>query len=138
MNAYSSQDIDLKISPDLDEYGVDAIIESSDFYVRNFTTTNTTTEHNPKFIPLSRGIGGASGKAVYERSLKVQKMFEDRIGNPSQGIIICGGIDSGQALVERLTNYVMGVQVFTPLIFKGPKLIRELRQILSVYNPEST
>ena len=57
--------IDLKVSPDLDEFGVDSIIESSKEYdVDCFTTTNTTTEHDMEYISPSPGKGGASGEAV--------------------------------------------------------------------------
>ncbi|MEK6882744.1 MAG: hypothetical protein AABY22_24185 [Nanoarchaeota archaeon] len=135
------QELDVKVSPDLDEYSVDSIIESSsDFKVRSFTVSNTTTQHDKRYIPESpvdkdgKQIGGASGNAVYEKSLAVQKMFEERIDS-KYGITVCGGIDSAKKLAGRLGKKVNGVQIYTPLIYKGPRLVREFRQYLSENAP---
>ena len=43
-------------------------------------------------------------------------------------IIACGGIDSLEKAKERMTPSTKGIQIFTPLIFKGTRLLRELRE----------
>jgi len=44
------------------------------------------------------------------------------------GIIACGGIDSVErAKIRTEKDIAFGIQVYTPLIFQGPKLLRELR-----------
>ncbi len=54
-----NQYVDLKVSPDLTSPEIDAILETSSRHpVAGFTTTNTTTIHNPIFIPESPGKGG--------------------------------------------------------------------------------
>lgn len=128
------QEMDVKVSPDLDEDSVDSIIEASkEINIRNFTTANTTTFHDPKYIWASPKKGGASGRAVYDRAFRVQKMFEERL-KEEQGINACGGIDSVKRLTERLTKNVTGIQIFTPLIYKGPKIVREFRRHLYSLN----
>ncbi|MBI2582353.1 hypothetical protein HYV87_04485 [Candidatus Woesearchaeota archaeon] len=135
---YDFQELDLKVSPDLDREGVKAIVSvAMDYEVRRFTTTNTTTFHDPTYVtspPNPEGKGGASGNAVYERAKNVQQMFYEEIvkRNLACGIIACGGINSAQRALER-TSYgkgkIEGIQLLTPLIFEGPKLLRELRRI---------
>lgn len=128
--------VNLKVSPDLDEKGVDDIISAGDeFGVYGYTTTNTTTYHDKRYIPESPGKGGASGNAVYERALKVQRMFEEKIDHDRNVINACGGINTIEKLRERTSsNLIEQVQIFTPLIFQGPGLIREFREALPCIN----
>jgi len=120
----------LKVSPDLDAEGVNEILEvSNDYKVTGFTTTNTTTNHDSRFIINSPGKGGASGNAVYESSLRVQKEFNSRIKDNEYRLIACGGINSLERAKERMAYGASEIQIFTPLIFKGPKLLRTLRTI---------
>ena len=122
-----TQHLYLKVSPDLDEKGVDEIIRICDKYdVTGFTTTNTTTNHNPRYIPNSPGQGGASGDAVYEASLRVQKLFAERT---DKKLIACGGIDSVERARERCAiGNTNEIQLYTPIIFRGPGLLRKLRE----------
>ncbi|MEK6898360.1 MAG: hypothetical protein AABX28_03315 [Nanoarchaeota archaeon] len=121
----SEQKVYLKVSPDLTEENVEYIISTSNkFIVAGFTTTNTTTRHNSKYIPQSPGKGGASGDAVYEKSLAVQTMFHERTGRK---LIACGGIGSSERMLERMSHGASEIQIFTPLIFEGTKLLRELK-----------
>ncbi len=121
----SGQEIYEKVSPDLEESDVDKILEvSADHDVIGFTTTNTTTNHNQEFIPEIPGKGGASGDAVYEASLRVQKLFADRTNHR---LIACGGISSPERMKERLENGASEIQIYTPFIFSGPRLLRKLR-----------
>jgi len=117
-----SQESYLKISPDLDEMEIEEILSVvKDYNVSGIVTTNTTTNHD-------LGEGSASGDAVYESSLKVQKMF-NKLKDDNLKIIACGGIDSRDRLNERLRNGATEIQLYTPLIFKGPKLLRTLKII---------
>ena|SRR3989338_450795 len=120
----------LKVSPDLDAEGIDEILEvSNDYKVQGFTIANTTTNHNPAFISHSPGKGGASGNAVYESSFRVQRDFNSRIKDNKYRLIACGGINSPERARERISHGAEEIQIFTPLIFKGPKLLREIRTI---------
>jgi dihydroorotate dehydrogenase len=122
-----SQELYLKVSPDLDIEGVEEIISViKEHTIKGIVSTNTTTNHDPRYIADSPGKGGASGNAVYESSLKVQKMF-NKLKDNNLKIIACGGIDSIERLNERLNNGAIEIQIYTPLIFKGPKLLRKLK-----------
>jgi dihydroorotate dehydrogenase len=126
------QDLYLKISPDLDAEGLKDILEIAwrDHEVDGFTATNTTTNHNPRYIAKSPGKGGASGNAVYDASLRVQKLFmkEAPKYNIDWDLIACGGIDSVGRAHKAIGLGAKEIQLYTPMIFKGPKLIRDLRR----------
>lgn len=127
-----SQELNVKISPDL---GFCEIIQTiailENYSIPRVVIGNTTTNHNPEYISVSPGKGGASGKAVYESSLNVQKTFNEIIYGEKLNLKItaCGGIDSIGRLIERINEGADEIQIYTPLIFKGPKLIRELRKV---------
>jgi len=131
-HVHPSQEIYLKISPDSTEDDVNDIINVVQKYrVNGFVIGNTSTNHDPKFISLSPGKGGASGNAVYYDSLRTQKMFYERLKKVDQKytIIACGGINSSEKVKERFSFGATEIQIFTPLIFSGPGLLREMRKI---------
>jgi dihydroorotate dehydrogenase len=128
-NMYATQDLYVKVSPDLDERSIDKLIRICDKYdVAGFTTTNTTTHHDKRYIPKSPEQGGASGDAVYPRALEVQKLFAKRT---DKKLIACGGISSVERAKERCAiGNTSEIQIYTPIIFKGPGLLRELREAI--------
>ena len=132
-NLKYKNELDLKISPDIDDETISILFNMANIFNVGLTITNTTTFHDKRYIPEDLGKGGASGNAVYDRSFKVQKKFyEKAIANKTDiRINACGGINSKQRLVERL-EYCTNpdkkeAQIFTGLIFKGPRLMRELK-----------
>lgn len=135
---HNYQELFVKVSPDLEAAGVATFVDVSRerrLGVSGFTTANTTTYHDPDFISHSKspGKGGASGAAVYERSKRVQDLFERYLteARSSLSLIACGGIHSKDRALERtMSPNVTGIQIFTPLIFKGPGLLREIRRYL--------
>lgn len=134
-SASNYQEVELKVSPDLNEDDVDYHLEVSTGIVDRFVISNTTQVHDPRFISKSPGKGGASGHSVYERAFEVQKMFHRKIIDnsiPEIGITPCGGIDSVLKLRERALycglEPIKGFEVNTGFIFKGPKLLREFRE----------
>ena len=133
-NAYYHQEKFVKISPDTDESGAKDILDVVRHHVaQGLTIPNTTTQHDPRLIthkPNPEGRGGASGNAVYEKAKAVQETFLRLIDEKSlpYEVIAVGGINSVKRARERTSHpRVKGIQVYTPLIFKGPRLLRELR-----------
>lgn len=124
----------LKVSPNQDVKSIEDTIDVSKNFVEGFTTTNTTTNHNPKYISDSPGKGGASGKAVYEDAWITQERFVEAIREsrmPKLRLIACGGIDSVDKMNDRiLIGNTSEIQVFTPLIYKGPGLITRMRKAI--------
>ena len=141
-NKLPHQDLYLKISPDtldmdskdgLSETDVELILRVSEpLGVSGYTTTNTTRYHDPEFIAKSPGKGGASGEALYMRSLAAQMLFQTQLRqlDSDSKLIACGGINSRDRLLERTDQRYTGpaeAQIFTPLIYKGSKLLTDLK-----------
>ena len=127
MNDY--QRLYIKVSPDLSH---DEVLETvsviRQMHVHGVVTTNTTTKH-------SYERGGASGELLYERSCATQKLFYERLKDTQVKIIACGGINSCARLKERIEYGADEIQIFTPLIFSGPRLLRELRELSLIVIP---
>lgn len=125
---FSCQNLYLKVSPDLNEKDVDDIVRIAEKYnITGYVTTNTTTNHDPKYITEKMKKGGASGDAVYDASMRTQRYFAERI-EENRKLIACGGINSIERMIERCEiGNCSEVQIFTPLIFKGTSLLRKLR-----------
>ena len=121
----------LKVSPDLDLDGVKEILNViTDYNIDGITSTNTTTTHLPSLIPNSPGKGGASGRAVRDASRVVQDHFINEISKKglNSKLIACGGIDSPDEVKVRLNKGATGIQIYTPLIFEGSKLLTDIRK----------
>lgn len=119
---YPKQDLYVKISPDLNEKEIDETINATYDFVRGYVTTNTTIRHDYR-------TGGGSGNILYPHSLETQKRFYEILKDTEKKIIACGGIDSIEKVKERLSLGAEEIQLYTPLIFSGPKLLREFRSI---------
>jgi dihydroorotate dehydrogenase len=95
-----SQDLYLKISPDtLDPKSNEPITAEdvnlivtigNELGVVGYTTTNTTRYRDLAFINPDPGQGGASGDAVYDRSLAAQKLFRERLPDRNRGSFVIG------------------------------------------------
>ena len=135
-NIYPQQEIYLKVSPDMDYEAIGEIFSASDKYsLSGFTIANTTRRHDNRYILSNHEKGGASGNAVYDASLEVQKRFLDvmKERNKKMKIIACGGINTTKKIDERIKNGAEELQIYTPIIFSGTKLLREFRKHIS-YN----
>jgi len=133
------QELWLKVSPDLDEQEVAETIAVTNGYRDHnlrkrtdkpffvgYTCTNSTRKHDPEFISPSPGKGGASGPAVYSASTRVQSLFEYK--GKGAKIIACGGINSLERARQRTQDKADGLQIYTALVFQGPRFIRRLRE----------
>ena len=127
------QEIYLKVSPDSTESDVDdTLAVIGDHRVSGIVTTNTSTNHDRRFIPVSplidgSQVGGASGNAVYDDSLRTQGLYSVRRGYKDLRLIACGGINSLGKIAERIEYGASGIQIYTPLVFSGPRLLRQIR-----------
>ncbi len=136
INSYGKK-IRVKISPDMGVQRVSETLEVISNYtplaVSGIVGTNTTTNHNEQYISNSPGKGGASGKAVQHLSRILQEQFITEIRNRNLPLeyISVGGIDSADEAGYRVYLGASGIQIFTGLIFKGPKLVREIRNRLN-------
>ena len=148
--------MDIKLSPDTAADDFSRIIEVVSMYrhlknedrkktmakesgrfVTGFTTFNTTAKRGEYGIPADlRTPGGASGDAVYRLALIKQRAFATAmtaLGTEHQFTInIVGGIDTVARLRDRVEAAaparVAECHLYTPLIYKGPGLLRSLRR----------
>lgn len=117
----------VKISPDEDQetlkqmtevllrLGIDGIIAS------NTSCFRKGVEQSSK----ASEMGGLSGKPLQELSLSCLRLIKQYVGD-ALTLIGVGGIDSCQTGQEKLDSGASLVQVYTGLIYQGPRLIYEL------------
>lgn len=119
----------LKISPDLTDHDLFAIVETAkDLGVDGFIATNTTlARETGSPFPAE---GGVSGKPLAARSKAVLKTLVTILGQ-SRGdtlIVSAGGVMSPQDVFERLDMGADLVQVYSALIFHGPRFFRSVAE----------
>jgi len=121
----------LKIAPDLDhndikliadllmEFGIDAII-----------ATNTTIARDAvQDLEFGQEAGGLSGAPVRLSSTQVVRSLKENLGDAIP-IIGVGGILSGKDAQEKIAAGASLVQLYSGLIYRGPKLIADCASAL--------
>lgn len=121
------QNILVKVSPDIEEKTADEIVETCNKHkVYGYITTNTTKQPLQKdYRQYYLGKGGGSGNFLYNKSVEVQDMFEQR-KKEGQIIVGVGGINTKQRKEERINKGASEIRLYTPILFKGPEIIRKL------------
>ena len=123
--------IALKIAPDLDE---NQVIEIANLLMQHqidgVIATNTTLAREPvKGMHNGDEAGGLSGAPVKNlATLVIQQLSKQLQG--ALPIIGVGGILSGADAVEKIAAGASLVQVYSGLIYKGPKLVHDICKTL--------
>lgn len=123
--------ITLKIAPDLTS---DQVIEIADLLMQHqidgVIATNTTLARDAvKGMQNAGETGGLSGAPVrHQSTLVIQQLSKQLQG--ALPIIGVGGILSGADAVEKIAAGASLVQVYSGLIYKGPKLVRDICEVL--------
>lgn len=130
MKIPESRPILLKISPDLSEEQLEIIIRIvNEIELDGIIATNTTTDRTGLLTPQKKlkkiGNGGLSGAPLSATSLSFLKTIKQ---NTSVPIISVGGIHNSQEAQLRLQEGADLVQVYTGLIYQGPKLIQQINK----------
>ncbi|WP_181408245.1 quinone-dependent dihydroorotate dehydrogenase [Pararhizobium mangrovi] len=117
----------LKIAPDLDERGLDAIAaafnaEPADGLIISNTTI---TRENLRDRRHAKETGGLSGRPLFERSTVALAKMRVRLG-PHVPIIGVGGVDSAESAAEKMRAGADLVQLYTGLVYHGPGLVRRI------------
>lgn len=119
----------LKVSPDINNKELEDIVKSSEGLIDGFVATNTTIYKNDINKKYRSYQGGLSGKPVKEASTKVIKVLNTLTDLP---IIGSGGIMNEYDAIEKIESGADLIQIYTGLIYKGPKLIKDInKKILS-------
>lgn len=123
--------ITLKIAPDLSQ---EQVVEIADLLMQHeidgVIATNTTLARDTvKGMQNASEAGGLSGAPVRHASTIVIQQLSKQLQG-ALPIIGVGGIFSGADAVEKIAAGASLVQVYSGLIYKGPKLVHDICEIL--------
>lgn len=120
----------VKVAPDLDEPGVDALLEVCLARgASGLIAVNTTLERSALGVSMPLALreqpGGLSGQPLFARALTVVKYLHER-SNGQLPIIGCGGIFTTDDAKRMLDAGAALLQVYTAFIYEGPLIARRL------------
>lgn len=118
----------LKLSPDsADSFLEGAIAEAVDAGLQGFVCGNTTTSRNNLLTKPERianiGQGGLSGAPLKLKNLDLLKRVKN-LKAPEQILIGVGGVFTGADAFEYLSAGASAVQLYSAMVYRGPKTIR--------------
>lgn len=124
----------LKIAPDLTIEQLDDILDiAQQTRLDGIIATNTTIARNLLMTDAETvekiGTGGLSGKPVKERSTEIIRYLHKRSGGKLT-IIGVGGIASAKDALEKIEAGATLVQVYSGLVFEGPRLVKQINKVL--------
>ena len=118
----------LKIAPDLDEAGMDAIarvIAATD--LDGLIVSNTTVSRDAVAgLEHAAEAGGLSGRPLFALSTRRLAQMRQRVG--SLPIVGVGGIHSPQAALAKFEAGADGVQLYSALVFGGLDLLDRVKR----------
>lgn len=119
----------VKIAPDLDDAQITTLARVfTEFQLDGVIATNTTlSRKGVENHPLAQETGGLSGTPVKQRSSEVIAAFRAQLPS-SIPIIGVGGILSAADAREKLKAGAALVQIYSGLVFRGPRLVREVAE----------
>ncbi|MEA2111301.1 MAG: quinone-dependent dihydroorotate dehydrogenase [Campylobacterota bacterium] len=122
--AITEKPILLKIAPDMEtSQAVDLTSMAVENGADGIIATNTTIDYS--LVKNPKDIGGLSGKVLQQKSFEIFDAVAAELYGKTT-LISAGGIDSAEEAYKRICAGASLVQVFSPLIFKGPTLIRDI------------
>lgn len=121
----------VKVSPDLPDEGLEAVVEAAIAYqIGGLIVCNTTTARPAALrSPHAPEAGGLSGRPLFERSTAMLK----RAAQISQGRLLLvgsGGIATGDDVLAKLRAGASLVQLYSELAFVGIRLIPRMKREL--------
>ena len=127
--------IALKVSPDIDNNIVKDISKILIQYKVNALIVSNTTDQNRDNLKDHQKFqkGGLSGKPLNDISNKLINNFFKNL-NGQIKIIGVGGVESGETAYKKFLSGANFVQLYTGMVFRGPKIAikinEELKKIL--------
>jgi dihydroorotate dehydrogenase len=132
----------VKLSPDSSRQLIEEMVEAASAGgLAGFVCGNTTTSRANLTTNAARineiGNGGLSGPPVKTKALQLCEVVYS-LKSPSQIIIGCGGVSSGQDAYDFVTAGASFVQMYTGLIYGGPGLPLLINQQLAAILKRNT
>ncbi|MFO1417945.1 MAG: quinone-dependent dihydroorotate dehydrogenase [Methylotetracoccus sp.] len=121
----------LKIAPDLGDDDLDQLAQALLRHgLDGVIATNTTSSRGGVAgLPHGDEAGGLSGRPLLDRSTEIVARLADRLAG-ALPIIACGGIFSGADARRKIDAGASLVQIYTGLIYRGPRLIAEIAEAI--------
>ncbi len=115
----------LKVAPDLQENEIQSISEAILRHgIEGLIATNTSiSREGVEGLRHASEAGGLSGAPIRGRSTRVLQAFASLL--PGKTLIGAGGILSGGDAKEKFAAGASLVQLYTGLIYRGPRLVSE-------------
>ena len=133
----SSPPVLIKLSADLNKEQLIELLDVTEtFGISGYVATNTSAERNG-LVTSERelktiGNGGLSGKAIRDKSTEIIRLIYEHTKGVKP-IIGVGGIFSAEDAIEKLKAGADLLQVYTALVYRGPKLVKEINQGIAEY-----
>jgi dihydroorotate dehydrogenase len=116
----------LKIAPDLDQAQIQSIADAlRRHHIDAVVATNTTlSRQGVEHLRYGSEGGGLSGAPLFEKSTAVVRSLAKALANEVP-IIAAGGVMDGAKARAKLDAGAALVQIYSGLIYRGPKLVVE-------------
>lgn len=117
----------VKVSPDEDDDSLKRIADVIlSLGIDGIIATNTTSSHDEvNDLPHGHEQGGVSGVPLNHRSTRCLKVLKDVVGD-EVALIGVGGIDNLYTAHQKCNAGASLIQIYTGLIYQGPRLIKSL------------
>ena len=122
----------LKIAPDLTNEDINEIVDVAvSSGISGIIISNTTISRPKNLLDAKQGEpGGLSGVPLFE--LSTQKLAQTFLAAKQRiPIIGVGGVDSAETAYTKVKAGASLIQLYTALIYKGPRLFNEINKGLS-------
>lgn len=122
----TNQPIFLKIAPDMEaQNAINLCTTAVEAGAAGIIATNTTIDYS--LTKYAKDFGGISGTLVREKSFKLfQAIGKELYGKTL--LISVGGIETAEEAYRRIKAGATLVQVYSMLIYNGPKMIKEINE----------
>lgn len=121
----------VKIAPDVDEATLDDIVDVARAHgIDGMIISNTTISRPPGLSENAREPGGLSGRPLFALSTRMLARAYLRVEGAFP-LIGCGGVDGPEAAFAKIEAGASLLQVYTALIYRGPRLIDDILAGLS-------
>ena len=128
----NNKPIFIKISPDLDDEQLrDIALMSLANNVNGLIISNSTIKRPSSLISSYKNeIGGLSGRPIFlDSTIVLKKMYS--LTNGQIPLIGVGGVSNGYECYEKIKAGANLVQLYTSLVYQGPKIIKNILKELN-------
>jgi dihydroorotate dehydrogenase len=121
----------LKVAPDLEKGDPERIVRAAiDHGLDAIIVSNTTVSRPPLKSRFAGEQGGLSGEPLGPLALDALRRFRSASGGAIP-LIGCGGISSADDAWERILAGASLVQLYTAMVYHGPRIARRIAQDLA-------